>query len=990
MKSAHRSTATFRYAPSQSLSHTAWRALLIGILLVGAASAQVNSTVNVEMLYSFPTSPFPYPNGIRPLGNVIEMPGSPGVFLTTASQYGGSSTCDPYGLNGCGTLVKIDTTIADPKTRATVVHFFTGLDGGQPIGNLVSPGNGKIYGVTQYGGNQPGGVGGGCPYGCGTVYQFDLALGTLTTIHSFSGDPDGQQPTGLVVGKDSTGATVLYGTTLFGGPIAGPCGASVLGTLFTIAPPYGAAQFSSSTCFPIAIQKPNAPMQAGDGKLYGSAAAGVLWMFDPSAGGLPTILSPSDSLPKGRLVEASDGALYGASQAGGTGGIGSLFRFDRSGPTFSTLYSFLGGTDGANSQGGLMLSSCGVMYGTTIANGDPLWNVGTIFRLVPGSASTPTTLHAFVSNAEGGRPFAELTEASDGLIYGTATFAGVPPDIGGTVFRFGQACVPTWIHQDGRTAIGSIASDSTGRIYVFGETSVDLGGAGSGTYFIARYKNDGTIDTTFGGVNGFVQFGPVSSAGSLARIVVDVAGNSYVTGSTDQSFFGFTNKGGTDVFVASFDSSGGFRWGFMFGTPQFDTVQDLAVDASQNVYLTGSTLGNLGGPLQGVQDAFLSVLTPSKQLTSFQWGVAAETRSANGVAYCTDPLGAKRLYVGGADFSSGNGWISRFNPAGITSGPQQTQTLLGAPPGDKWGLGHIATDAQCNPYVVGAFTGGQLTHFIVQKYDPLLANPATLEIDGPAGGPFLGAAGAGTITLDALNNIYVAGAAPGPQTLFGNNIAGLIAAWYGVYDPTGKRLRAGVIDAGPGSQTGGTIALDPAANIYIGGFSDSPLADGQTKGSFLAQFPAVVPAFRAVSLSATKLKFGKVPIKQTSAPMSVTLTNTGTATVNISSIAPSGDYAIFNNTCGLTVAPGANCIVSVTFTPTKKGARNGNLTFTDDAPGSPQIVALVGTGVSLVLSPTSLNFGTVTVGNTSPSQTGTTSSPATPAAPPSRAEPTAR
>ena len=121
----------------------------------------------------------------------------------------------------------------------------------------------------------------------------------------------------------------------------------------------------------------------------------------------------------------------------------------------------------------------------------------------------------------------------------------------------------------------------------------------------------------------------------------------------------------------------------------------------------------------------------------------------------------------------------------------------------------------------------------------------------------------------------------------------------------------------------------------------------------------------AVSLSATALNFKKVPIGQTSSPQTVTLTNTGNATLNISSITASGDFHISNNTCGPTVAAGANCAVSVTFNPTKKGARNGALTFTDNAPNSPQTVALKGTGQSITVSPTSLNFGSVAVGNTS-------------------------
>jgi hypothetical protein len=123
-----------------------------------------------------------------------------------------------------------------------------------------------------------------------------------------------------------------------------------------------------------------------------------------------------------------------------------------------------------------------------------------------------------------------------------------------------------------------------------------------------------------------------------------------------------------------------------------------------------------------------------------------------------------------------------------------------------------------------------------------------------------------------------------------------------------------------------------------------------------------------VQLSPTSLNFKKVAIGQTSSPQTVTLTNTGTATLNISGITASGDYQISSNTCGPTVAAGANCAVGVTFTPTKKGKRTGLLSFTDNAPGSPQTVSLTGVGQSITVSPTSLNFGTVAVGNTSSPQ----------------------
>jgi len=108
-----------------------------------------------------------------------------------------------------------------------------------------------------------------------------------------------------------------------------------------------------------------------------------------------------------------------------------------------------------------------------------------------------------------------------------------------------------------------------------------------------------------------------------------------------------------------------------------------------------------------------------------------------------------------------------------------------------------------------------------------------------------------------------------------------------------------------------------------------------------------------VSLSPASLKWGKVLVGVTKGPKKVTLTNTGNATLNITSIAITGDFALVPvkatkkiTPCvnGSTVASGATCIVKVSYTPTQTGARTGNLTFTDNAPDSPQNVALSGTG----------------------------------------------
>ena len=120
-------------------------------------------------------------------------------------------------------------------------------------------------------------------------------------------------------------------------------------------------------------------------------------------------------------------------------------------------------------------------------------------------------------------------------------------------------------------------------------------------------------------------------------------------------------------------------------------------------------------------------------------------------------------------------------------------------------------------------------------------------------------------------------------------------------------------------------------------------------------------------LSATKLIFPKTLIGQTTY-LTVTLTNTGNATLNISNVATTGDFAVQSNTCGTQVLAGNNCAITVGFTPTAKNSRSGILQLTDNAANNPQRVTLTGTGMSIALSPTALNFGPVLVGQTSAPQ----------------------
>jgi hypothetical protein len=98
-----------------------------------------------------------------------------------------------------------------------------------------------------------------------------------------------------------------------------------------------------------------------------------------------------------------------------------------------------------------------------------------------------------------------------------------------------------------------------------------------------------------------------------------------------------------------------------------------------------------------------------------------------------------------------------------------------------------------------------------------------------------------------------------------------------------------------------------------------------------------------VSLAPSSLNFGNQQVGTSSKPLPIRLTNTGTSTLNVSSIRASGPFSESDN-CVPTVSAGARCTINVTFTPTNTGIALGVLTLTDDASDSPQSLSLTGTG----------------------------------------------
>ena len=133
----------------------------------------------------------------------------------------------------------------------------------------------------------------------------------------------------------------------------------------------------------------------------------------------------------------------------------------------------------------------------------------------------------------------------------------------------------------------------------------------------------------------------------------------------------------------------------------------------------------------------------------------------------------------------------------------------------------------------------------------------------------------------------------------------------------------------------------------------------------------IVPA---LSLSATSLSYASTIVGESSGSLGVTVTNSTSAAVPIGSIAVTGTNAssfVFANSCGTSLAAGANCTVHGHFAPVSTGALNAAVTIMYTGTGSPLSIALSGTGLKppVTLSAASLSFGSVDEGATSASQT---------------------
>ena len=353
-------------------------------------------------------------------------PQAPLVQGTNGNFYG---TTYQGGKAGDGVVFELTTN----GLFTSLYSFTNGQDGGFPASGLTVGIDGNLYGATFTGGEEDSGV----------LFKM-TPQGALTVLHSLSDSTEGNRPVGGLV-QDTNGN--FYGTAYLGGnynPGSPPF--FPFGTIFEMTPEGNVTRlYSFTNGFDGAY--PSGGLTLGvDGNFYGTATSAgipVLYViptpltfgtiFKITPGGALTALyrftnGVDGGVPVCKLIQWTDGNFYGTASTGGAKGHGTVFEITPAG-SFTPLYSFTNGIDGAAPNAGLVVGPGGYLYGTAAAGG--AYGMGTIFEI--SSNGSFTALYSFMGANDGSTPVASLVLGTDGNFYGTTSLGGESDS--GTAFK---------------------------------------------------------------------------------------------------------------------------------------------------------------------------------------------------------------------------------------------------------------------------------------------------------------------------------------------------------------------------------------------------------------------------------------------------------------------------------------------------------------------------------------------------------------------------
>jgi hypothetical protein len=266
------------------------------------------------------------------------------------------------------------------------------------------------------------------------------------------------------------------------------------------------------------------------------------------------------------------------------------------------------------------------------------------------------------------------------------------------------------------TVASGVAVDSSCNVYVTGYTTGGLDGntfTGTEDFFLTVYNSSGSKVFSR-------QLGVVGASTVASGVAVDSSGNVYVTGYTTGGLDGNTRIGWSDFFLTMYDSSGSKVFTKQLGVPGKSTeANGVAVDSSGNVYVTGYTTGGLdGNTLTGTYDFFLTMYDSSgNKVFSRQLGVTGASTWALGVAVdSSDNVYVTGHTTGGLDGNTLTGTYDFFLTMYDSSGNKVFSRQFGVVGASTVASG-VAVDSSGNVYVTGYTTGGLDGNTLTGTYD---------------------------------------------------------------------------------------------------------------------------------------------------------------------------------------------------------------------------------------------------------------------------------
>ncbi len=556
----------------------------------------------------------------------------------------------------------------------------------------------------------------------------------------------------LIKGSDGK----LYGTTVAGGSVRQGTLYRVNqdGTGFVVIKSFGSVTNDG--------QRPSAAViEATDGFLYGTTGEGgnfglgTVFRSDMAGSNFSVLASfdgTNGAYPEARLLEASDGLLYGTTSGGGPGtnDYGVVFRLHKDGTGFEVLKTFAG-NDGANPEGGLLEATDGGLYGTTLFGGGtniPGWtstissNVGTLFRLEKDGSGFSVLHHFYrypsgsvpvLVQTNGYFPYGEVVQGTNGFLYGTTSAGGRQNS--GTVYRINTngadfAVLRELTNSTGAISLSGLALATDGRLY---GTTFDGGTNGGGVVF--RIDQDGSNYLTLTNI----VLGQGAAAGLVESTDGDLIGTTKLGGVAGEgTIFRIQKNGAGFTVLRQFSAAGG----------DGESPYAGLLHASDGLYYGTTRLGSE----QGAGCVFqIDALGRAYQIT------AALPVGANPTASVIESANGVFVGAGINDGTGGHGAIFSLNP----TGPDLT-TLHDFAPGVDGYYASAALTRATNGYLYGITAqGGTGFRGILFRLTPDGSNYTVLHQFDPGGlnpmQPLLQASDGrlyGTTYVSYLNTTY--------------------------------------------------------------------------------------------------------------------------------------------------------------------------------------------------------------------------------------------